>query len=94
MSRPRSLRGYRQPLDPRFDQPASTTCPDISTVGAVLRRRRKELGWTVELAAEVCQVNPRTISELERGVRQIGFGTVAIYAQNMGVDIVLQIRGK
>lgn len=44
--------------------------------------RRKELGWTVELAAEVCQVNPRTISELERGVRQTGFGTVAAYAQN------------
>ncbi len=88
------MRGYRKPLDPRYDQPARTICPDISSVGEVLRRRRKELGWTIEFAAEACQVNARTISELERGVRQIGFGTVATYAQNMGVDIVLQIRGK
>lgn len=89
-----SMRGYRRELDPRYDQPARTTCATIVQVGEVLRRRRKELGWTIEFAAEASFTNPRTISELERGLRQVSFDTVATYAQNMGVDIVLQIRGK
>lgn len=94
MARASTSRGYRKALDPRYDQPARTACRNISQAGEVLRRRRKELGWTVEFAAEASGVNTRTISELERGVRQVGFDTVATYAQNMGVDIVLQIRGK
>ncbi len=94
MSRATTSRGYRKKLDPRYDQPARTRCENISQVGEVLRRRRKELGWTVEFAAEASGVNVRTISELERGLRQVGFDTVAAYAQNMGVDIILQIRGK
>jgi plasmid maintenance system antidote protein VapI len=89
-----TMRGYRKPLDPRYDQPGQTMCANLAKVGEVLRRRRKELGWTVEFAAAASGVNTRTISELERGVRQVGFDTVATYAQNMGVDIVLQIRGK
>ena len=87
-------RGYRSELDPRYDQPARTACPTIIKAGEVLRRRRKELGWTVEFAAEVCETNPRTISELERGLRQVGYDTVTTYAQNMGVDVVFEIRGK
>ena len=89
-----TLRGYRSELDPRYDQPARTACPSIANVGAVLRQRRKELGWTVEFAAQTCSINPRTISELERGLRQVGYDTVATYAQNMGIDIIFEIRGK
>lgn len=87
-------RGYRKALDPRYHQPGRTMCADLAQAGEVLRRRRKELGWSIEFAAEASGVNARTISELERGMRQVGFDTVAMYAQNMGVDIVLQIRGK
>lgn len=94
MSGKSSFRGYRHTLDPRYDQPARTVCPTIVQVGEVLRRRRKELGWTVEFAAEASFTNPRTISELERGVRQVGYDTIATYAQNMGIEIVLEIRGK
>lgn len=89
-----AMRGYRRELDPRYDQPARTMCPTIAQAGEVLRQRRKELGWTVEFAAATCSINPRTISELERGIRQVGYDTVALYAQNMGVDIIFQIRGK
>lgn len=89
-----TMRGYRRELDPRYDQPARTMCPTIAQAGEVLRQRRKELGWTVEFAAATCSINPRTISELERGIRQVGYDTVALYAQNMGVDIIFQIRGK
>lgn len=90
----RTSRGYRAELDPRYDQPARTPCPSTADAGKVLRQRRKELGWTVEFAAQTCDANPRTISELERGLRQVGYDTVATYAQNMGVDIIFQIRGK
>ena len=90
----RTFRGYRSELNPRYDQPARTACPTIVEAGKVLRQRRRELGWTVEFAAGSCDINPRTISELERGLRQVGYDTVATYAQNMGIDIVFEIRGK
>ncbi len=45
----------------------------------------------------VCGANvrrkPRTISELERSLRQVGYDTVAAYAQSISMDIVFQIRG-
>ncbi len=90
----RTQRGYRTELDPRYDQPARTLCPSTASAGGVLRQRRKELGWTLEFAAKTCEINPRTVSELERGLRQVSFDTVAEYAQNMGIDIVFEIRGK
>ena len=68
--------------DPRFDQPARTTCSNLSEVGHVLRTRRQELGWSQDLAAQVCGFNQRMISEIERGARKVAF------------DIVLSIGDK
>lgn len=84
----------RPDLDPRFDQPAQTTCDSLAEVGRVLRTRRRELGWSQDLAAEVCGFNQRMISEIERGARQVAFDRVALYAGRLGVDIVMTIGDK
>ena len=81
-------------LDPRFDQPARTTCVTLTEVGRVLRTRRREMGWSQDLAAEVCGFNQRMISEIERGARKVAFDRVALYASRLGVDIVMTIREK
>lgn len=84
----------RHTLDPRFDQPAQTTCLTIGEVGKVLRTRRREIGWTQEFAAQTCAFNQRMISEIERGSRNVAFDRVALYANRLGVDIVASIREK
>ena len=84
----------RPDLDPRFDQPARTTCETLVDVGRVLRTRRRELGWSQDLAAEVCGFNQRMISEIERGARRVAFDRVALYASRLGVDIVMTIGEK
>lgn len=84
----------RKPLDARFDQPANTTCTTLKEVGDVLRTRRKELGWSQRFAAQAAQMNQRLVSEMERGLRGVAFDRVAEYAETLGVDIVLHIRGK
>lgn len=80
--------------DPRFDQPARTACATLAEVGRVLRTRRRELGWSQDLAAEVCGFNQRMISEIERGGRKVAFDRVALYASRLGVDIVMTIGDK
>lgn len=84
----------RPDLDPRFDQPGQTTCVTLAEAGAVLRTRRREMGWSQDLAAEVCGFNQHMISEIERGTRKVAFDRVALYANRLGVDIVLTIPGK
>ena len=80
--------------DPRFDQPARTRCVTLVEVGRVLRTRRREIGWSQDLAAQVCGFNQRMISEIERGARNVAFDRVALYAQRLGVDVVLTIADK
>lgn len=80
--------------DPRFDQQAQTTCLTLTDAGQVLRTRRRELGWSQDLAAEVCGFNQRMISEIERGARNVAFDRVALYANRLGVDLIFSIGDK
>lgn len=84
----------RPKLDPRFSQPADTTCANLAEVGKVLRTRRKELGWSQVTAAEVCGFNQRMISQIETGARGVAFDRVALYASRLEVRIVLHIGGR
>lgn len=91
---PIALRKIARPqLDPRYSQPHETTCDSLKAVGKVLRTRRKELGWSQVTAAEVCGFNQRMISQIELGERGVAFDRVALYADRLGVRIVLRIGG-
>lgn len=84
----------RTKLDPRYDQPAETTCCSMEEVGRVIRLRRKELGYTQTEIAEFAGVSQRLISEIERGKPTVAFETVMRVANGLGIDFVLSIRGK
>lgn len=81
-------------LNPKFDQPAQTTCLSMEDIGHVIRTRRKELGYTQTDIANFAACSQRLISEIERGKPTVAFETVLRIAHGLGIDFVLSIRGK
>lgn len=84
----------RTKLDPRFDQPASTTCSNMRDVGHVIRLRRKELGYNQTQIAQFAGCTQRLVSEIERGKPTVAFETVLRIANGLGIDLTLNVRGK
>ena len=74
--------------------PAQMTCYDMAEIGAVLRARRKELEMTQMEAAAYCECSQRLISEMERGRGTVGIEKVMRYANGLGVDFTMSIRGR
>ncbi|MBE6470319.1 MAG: helix-turn-helix domain-containing protein [Coriobacteriaceae bacterium] len=66
----------------------------MSSIGAVLRRRRRELGYTQSEVAAFCGFSQRLISEIERGRETVAIDKVMRYANGLGIDFLLRIRGK
>lgn len=68
---------------PLSDERAST----VDLLGDAFRRRRKELGFTQQTAAEYCGHSARVIGEIERGKRTVQLGVVLDYAEFLGVEV-------
>ena len=85
---------HSRPLDSRFSQPTTTLCLDMETVGGVLRRRRKELGYSQTEVALFCGFSQRLISEIERGRGSVAIDKIMRYANGLRIDLLLRIRGK
>lgn len=89
--------GIRERLrnhDERYATPAETEARTMGDVGALLRRRRKELRWTQEEAAGFLGRSTRLVSDMEHGRGSVGFEKVLEYANGLGIDLVLRVRGK
>ncbi len=84
----------RTQLDPRYDQPVKSMCYGMDEVGAVLRLRRKELGYSQSDVARFAGCSQRLISEIERGKPTVAAETVIRIANGLGIDFVLELRGK
>ena len=78
---------------PQSSLPAKTLCYSMEEIGRVLRTRRKELGMTQTQAAAYCSCSQRLISEMERGRGSVGVDKVIHYANGLGVDFVMSVRG-
>lgn len=63
-------------------------------LGLALRRRRRELGYTQQTMAELCNHSVRVIGEIERGRSTVGIGVILDYALALGVDLELSVRGR
>ncbi|WP_337426179.1 helix-turn-helix domain-containing protein [Slackia isoflavoniconvertens] len=63
-------------------------------LGFALRRRRRELGYTQQTMAELCNHSVRVIGEIERGRSTVGIGVILDYALALGVDLELSVRGR
>ncbi len=61
-----------------------TTAADL---GAVLRARRKTLGYTQEAVARLMGCSPRLVGEMERGRGSVGFDRMLAYATGLGIDL-------
>jgi len=61
-------------------------------LGARLRARREELGYTLTEAAERLGVGRRLLLELEHGERNAGLDTVLRIVQLLGLDLYLEDR--
>ena len=66
---------------------------DAAEFGQVIRRRRKELGYTQEAIAAMSNCSPRLIGEIERGRTTVGIQRVLDLATNLGIDITITVRG-
>lgn len=64
-----------------------------SEIGAALRARRKELGYTQEFCAEMLGYSPRLIGEIERGRGSVGFEKILRYSMGLGMDMIVDQRG-
>ena len=62
--------------------------------GSLIRRRRKELGYTQEYMADMLGWSPRLIGDIERGKATVGIQRVLDLATNLGIDVTLSVRGK
>lgn len=57
------------------------------SLGSLLRRRRKELGYTQEFVADMLGFSPRLIGEMERGRGTVAFDRMLAYANGLGIDL-------
>ena len=88
------LREKIRDRDERFDTPAATVARSTADIGRLLRQRRKELRWTQEEAAGFLGRSARVVSDIEHGREGVGVSKVLEYANGLGVDLVLRVRGK
>lgn len=65
---------------------------DAKSFGEVLRRRRKELGYTQAFLSEFSGISVTFISDLERGKSTAELGKAVYLANLLGLDCVLKPR--
>ena len=66
---------------------------DSITLGATIRARRKELGYTQSDLAEFTGFSISFISDLERGKKTAEIGKALQLIQLLGMDIKIEKRG-
>lgn len=59
-----------------------------AALGAMLRDRRKRLGYTQEDLADMLGFSPRLVGEIERGRGTVGIDKVLAFATALGIDVV------
>lgn len=72
-------------VDGRLSEPAD--------LGAIMRRRRRELGLTQAELADACRCSPRFVGDLERGVAGGNLRQVIKVCRMLGIDLFARVRG-
>ncbi|MCL1798095.1 MAG: helix-turn-helix transcriptional regulator [Eggerthellaceae bacterium] len=82
------------PFEKRNDSLTPTRVFSMEEIGAILRLRRKELGYTQEYIASLMGTSPRLIGEIERGRESVGIQKVLDLTTGLGIDITLCVRSR
>ena len=61
--------------------------------GQIIRKRRRELGYTQEFVAEFTGVRVTYISQLERGKKTAEIEKAIMLANVLGLDLCIEKRG-
>lgn len=67
---------------------------DVKDFGKELKKRRKELGYTQAYISEFTGFSVSFISDLENGKATAEIGKAIKYANLLGLDIKLDVRGQ
>lgn len=70
-----------------------TRIDSMVELGPIIRKRRKDLGFTQTQVALLTGFSPRLIGEIERGRGTVGIDKVITYAQGLGIDLLARTRG-
>lgn len=81
-------------MDNRMLEQRSTKIASMAELGCVLRKRRKELGYTQTQVADFLDCSPRLIGEMERGRESVGIQHAIDYANGLGIDLFVHVRGE
>jgi transcriptional regulator with XRE-family HTH domain len=71
-----------------------TTDPKVATFGPEVRRRRQELGLTIEELAERADLSTNYLGAVERGEKNPSLTTVAAIASGLGVSVRALVTGE
>lgn len=67
---------------------------DSESLGRAVRARRKELGYTQVFVAEVTGLSTTFISDLERGKKTSEIGKTIRLINLLGMDLLVESRGR
>ena len=56
-------------------------------LGAIIRRRRKELGVRIDEAALMIGISKNTLSDIENGASGVSIGKVLLIVQELGIKL-------
>ena len=66
---------------------------DSQAFGQMLKKRRKELGYTQGYISDFTGFSVSFISDLENGKKTADLGKAIKYANLLGLDVKLEVRG-
>ena len=61
--------------------------------GKAVQYRRTSLGLTRQLAANLCNINERTMDKIEKGNEAVGLNNALKVANALGIEIQFTIKG-
>ena len=84
----------RLTLDPRYNTPADTRVLQMADFGALVRRRRKELGMTQRDLSRLTGYSMRLIGEVERGKEHVAADKLLSILDVLNMTMTVHVEGK
>ena len=88
------MRRRKLTLDPRFATPEDTRILFMDDLGALIRQRRKELGYTQRDVSSMSDLSPRLIGEIEHGKEQVGMDKIIRLLDVLNMTMHVKVEGK